>query len=445
MTSKSNTITRKEFITKSSIATAALTTFGPLAGSGKKMGNPIGANDRINVAVTGINSRGRSHIQAFSTMKNVRIKTLCDVDERLFADRLDRAEKNQGSRPGTETDVRRVLDDPEIDVLSDATPNHWHSLNTVWACQAGKDVYVEKPGSHNIWEGRKMVEAARKYNRIVQHGTQQRSNFAVKEAMQHLREGLIGEVYMARGLCFRMRGDIGNKPNIPVPDELHYDLWLGPAQYVPYSENHVHYNWHWQWEFGNGDIGNQGAHQMDVARWGLGVGLPTRVTSMGSMFLWDDAKTVPNAINTSYLFQKEGQRDKMLVFETRPWLTNGEHNTKIGVIFYGSDGYMVLNKGKYQTFLGQKEEPGPENESDDNHFANFIDAVRARDHHLLNADIYEGHLSASLSHIGLIATRLNKNLEFNPQTERFIGDDDANAAIYMKRNYRQPFVIPDEV
>ncbi|MEF8846810.1 MAG: Gfo/Idh/MocA family oxidoreductase, partial [Bacteroidales bacterium] len=345
-----------------------------------------------------------------------------------------------------EVDVRRVLEDPDIDAIAIATTNHWHALATVWACQAGKDVYVEKPGSHNVWEGRKMVEAARKYDRVVQHGTQIRSSKGIQEAIQHIRDGLLGEVYMARGLCYRWRGSIGKKPIKTPPKEVHYDLWLGPAQYEPYSESRVHYDWHWQWEYGNGDIGNQGVHQMDICRWGLGVEMPTRIASMGGMFLWDDDKEVPNVINSSFMFPNAGQKGKMMVFDTRPWITNDEKGAKVGVIFYGSEGYMVIDSySHYKTYLGRDEEPGPENDAGGDHYANFIEAVRARDRHLLNADIYEGHLSSSLCHLGLIATRLNKNLEFNPDTERFVGDQAANESIYLKRNYREPFVIPNKV
>ena len=447
MASKSKKISRRDFITRSTLATAGLATIGPMAVSNPRTRkNSIGANDRINIAVIGIGGRGGSHINAYANMDNVQVKTLCDIDERFFPDRVKETEKLQGSRPGTEVDVRRVLEDPDIDAISIATTNHWHALATVWACQAGKDVYVEKPGSHNVWEGRKMVEAARKYNRVVQHGTQIRSSKGIQEAIQHIRDGLLGEVYMARGLCYRWRGSIGKKPIKTPPKEVHYDLWLGPAQYEPYSESRVHYDWHWQWEYGNGDIGNQGVHQMDICRWGLGVEMPSRVTSMGGMFLWDDDKEVPNVINSSFMFPNAGKQGKMMVFDTRPWITNDEKGAKVGVIFYGSEGYMVIDSySHYKTYLGRDEEPGPENDAGGDHYANFIEAVRARDRHLLNADIYEGHLSSSLCHLGLIATRLNKNLEFNPDTERFVGDQAANESIYLKRNYREPFVIPNKV
>ncbi len=437
-------ITRREFLSRSSQAAAGVIAGSALLPSFVQGSQVLGANDQINLAVIGIRGRGGSLARGFAEKQNVRVKTLVDIDERVFPDRVKQIQEIQNSEPGTEVDMRRTFEDPDIDAVVIATPNHWHSLATIWACQAGKDVYVEKPGSHNVWEGRKMVEAARKYDRVVQHGTQIRSSVGIQEAIQHIRDGLLGEVYMARGLCYRWRGSIGKEPIKAPPKEVHYDLWLGPAQYEPYSENRVHYNWHWQWEYGNGDIGNQGVHQMDIARWGLGVELPSRVTSMGGMFLWDDDKEVPNVINTSFLYPDAGEKGKMLVFDTRPWMTNDEKGAKVGVIFYGSEGYMVIDSySHYKTYLGRDEEPGPENEAGGDHQANFIEAMRSRNRHLLTAEIYEGHLSSALCHLGLIATRLNRNLEFDPDIERFIGSEDANAM--LKRDYREPFVVPDKV
>ncbi|HKJ67023.1 MAG TPA: Gfo/Idh/MocA family oxidoreductase, partial [bacterium] len=430
MAEQETKLTRREFLSRSSRAAAGVVAGGALATSFAHGSQVLGANDQINVAVIGINGRGMSHARAFAEKENVRVKTLVDIDERLFPDKVKQVQERQGSAPGTEVDMRRTFEDPDIDAVSIATPNHWHSLATIWACQAGKDVYVEKPGSHNVWEGRQMVEAARKYNRVVQHGTQIRSSAGIQEAIQHIRDGLLGEVYMARGLCFRWRGSIGKEPIQAPPPEVHYDLWLGPAKYEPYSENRVHYNWHWQWEYGNGDIGNQGVHQMDIARWGLGVEHPSRLTSMGGMFLWNDDKEVPNVINSSFYYPDAGEQGKMLVFDTRPWMTNDEKGAKVGVIFYGSEGYMVIDSySHYKTYLGEDEEPGPENEAGGDHYENFLQAMRARDPNMLTAEIYEGHLSSSLCHLGLIATRLNKNLEFNPDTERFIGNEDANAML----------------
>ena len=267
-----------------------------------------GANDRVRVAICGLRGRGRSHLGGFLPQDGVEVVAVCDPDSRLFKPRVSEYFTKQNlPEPKVEQDVRKLLEDKDIDVVSIATPNHWHSLMTVWACQAGKDVYVEKPGSHNIFEGRKMVEAMNKYGRMVQHGTQIRSNPSIQEAIQHLRDGVIGEVYMARGLCYRWRDSIGLEQDCPVPEGVDYDLWLGPAKERPFNPNRFHYNWHYHWDYGNGDIGNQGVHQLDVARWGLGVGLPKRVTSMGNMYLFDDQKEVPNVITTCYDYPDAGR------------------------------------------------------------------------------------------------------------------------------------------
>jgi predicted dehydrogenase len=246
------------------------------------------ANDTIRVAVVGFRGQGGAHIREYGDMPKVEIAALCDVDESVIARRLKEMEERGLKKPATYTDLRRLLEDKSIDAISIATPNHWHALMGIWGCQAGKDVYVEKPASHNIWEGRKLVEAARKYKRIVQHGTNSRSAAATREGMKLLHDGLLGDIYMARGLCFKWRDTIGRAPEEPVPAGVHYDLWTGPAPMKPFTKNRFHYNWHWQWDYGNGDIGNQGIHEMDLARWGLGVKLPTKVHSMGGHFMFDD-------------------------------------------------------------------------------------------------------------------------------------------------------------
>ncbi len=401
----------------------------------------LGANDLIRVAVLGVNGRGKNHIQGFMELPGVEVVTICDPDIRVLEKRSQEFSEKYGKKVKVEQDLRKVFDDPEIDAVSIATPNHWHSLATIWACQAGKDVYVEKPGSHNVWEGRKMVEAAKKYNRIVQHGVQLRSSPALQEAVEHLRKGTLGNVYMARGLVFRWRADIGRKPVEPAPDYIDYDVWLGPAQERPFSRNFVHYNWHWQWAFGNGDVGNQGVHQTDMCLWGLGVELPEKITAMGGKFLWDDAKETPEVLSTSFLYP--GQK-KMIEFEVRPWCTNLEGGTGVGNIFYGSEGYMVIHGyGKYETFMGQKREPGPSGEESGNHYANFIEAVRSRDKSILNGPVETAHFSSALAHLGNISYRLGRVLEFDPETERFIRDDEANAL--LTRDYRKPFVVPEKV
>lgn len=414
-----------------------------------------GANDRINAAVLGVNGRGKSHIQSLMSLKNVQVTSLCDPDLNVLKIRKDAFNKEYNKDVAIEQDLRRIMDDKDIDVVSIASPNHWHALSVIWACQAGKDVYVEKPASHNIWEGRKMVEAARKYNRIVQHGVQLRSSPAVNEAINLMRDGYIGRVYMARGLVFRWRPSIGNKGFEPVPDGIDYDLWTGPAQKRPFTRNLVHYNWHWHWDYGNGDVGNQGIHETDLCMWGLDVGLPTEITSMGGKFLWDDAKEVPEVLTSIYNYPEEG---KIIQFEVRPWITNTEEGVSVGNIFYGEKGILVVDGyNKYKTYLGQNREIGKSGDDGEKaaseidrgaggttgHFANFIEAVRKQDSSLLNAPVETAHLSSGLAHLGNIAYRLNRVLSFDPNTEKFINDKEADKM--LTRDYRAPFVVPENV
>lgn len=435
-------INRREFIKKSSMA-AALT--------GISLWTPFnswaGANDRIRVAVAGIHGQGGSHIRNFARLKNVEVVALCDVDENQFPKRLKEMEEKGLKKPKLYTDIRKLLDDKDIDVVSFATPNHWHALGTIWACQAGKDVYVEKPLSHNIFEGRKLVEAAKKYKRIVQHGTQMRSSVGTQAAIKVLQTGQLGEIYMAKGLCYKWRKTIGHTPNEPVPKGVHYNLWLGPAPKGPFSRNRFHYNWHWHWDYGNGDIGNQGIHQMDVARWGLGVGFPKKVQSMGGHFMFNDDQETPNTQIATFEYPDE---KKLLVFEVRHWITNHEggvgegSSNNIGVIFYGSEGYMVVDSySSFKTFMGKKREPGPRAVAGGNHHQNFIHAVRNRRADDVNAKPEDGHISSALCHMANSAYRLGRTLEFDPKTEKYINDDEANKM--LARNYRKPFVVEENV
>ncbi len=297
------------------------------------------------------------------------------------------------------------------------------------------------------------MAAARKYNRIVQHGTNSRSGAAIREAMDKMREGVIGDVYMSRGLCYKWRDTIGKQPDGPVPAGVHYDLWLGPAPKRPFNPNRFHYNWHWNWDYGNGDIGNQGIHEMDIARWGLGVKLPTRVHAVGGHFMFDDDQQTPNTMISTFEFDKDGKK-VILVFEVRHWMTNheagiGEGGTRrssetIGNIFYGSKGYLAIaNYDKYKTFIGKDQEPGPSRSEGGNNWANFITAVRSRKMSDLNAEIEEGHLSAALVHLANISYRLGRSLDFDPAMQCFKNDEQANAM--LKRQYRAPFVVPDKV
>ncbi len=430
-----HSLSRRKFIEKTATAAAVISIPSIIPA------HAFGANDRVRAAVLGINGRGKNHIEGLQRLENVEVAYLCDPDESLLAKRSKEFEEKYGQKVGVEKDLRKIFDNKEVDVVTIAMPNHWHSLATIWACQAGKDVYVEKPGSHNIFEGRKMVEAARKYNRIVQHGVQLRSSAAIQEAIQHLRNGLIGKVYMARGLVFRWRPDIGNKGTEPVPSYLDYDLWTGPAQMRPFSRNIVHYNWHWHWDYGNGDVGNQGIHETDLCMWGLDVGLPEEITSMGGKFLWDDCKETPEIQTSIYHYPKE---KKIIQFEVRHWMTNAEDGASVGNIFYGDKGYMVI-KGydTYETYFGEKKEPGPARKAGGDHYQNFIDVVRSRDESKLNGPVETAHLSSALAHLGNIAYRTGRVLRFDPKTEKFIGDKEANAM--LTRKYRAPYLVPNKV
>ena len=414
---KKKSIDRRQFIKNTAVSAVALSipTFIPAS--------VFGANDRINIAVLGVNGRGKSHVNGFMNLPNVLVTTLCDPDMVICRQRAREFGEKYSTSFNTVQDFRTILDDRDIDAISIATPNHWHSLATIWACQAGKDVYVEKPGSHNIWEGRKMVEAAAKYDRIVQHGVQLRSSKAIQEAVQLLRDGYIGRVYMARGIVFRWRPDIGDKGFEPVPDGLDYDLWTGPAPKRPFTRNLVHYNWHWHWDYGNGDVGNQGIHETDLCMWGLDVGLPTKITSMGGKFLWDDSKEVPEVQTSVYHYPEER---KMIQFEVRPWCTNQEDGVDVGNIFYGEKGYMVINRyDSYKTYFGKERTPGKSGKEDGDHFKNFIDAVRAHDKTILNAPVETAHLSSGLAHLGNIAFRMGRVLTFDPSAEMFVNDPEA--------------------
>lgn len=422
-----------------------------------------GANERVRVAVIGIHGMGQNHIKSYQELPNVQVAALCDVDENLFPERLQNLFINK-NKPKLYTDIRKLLEDKDIDAVSIVTPNHWHALAAIWSIQAGKHVSVEKPCCHNIYEGRKLVEAARKYNVIVQDGAEQRSNPCALSAEKFLREGGLGEVYLSKGLCYKWRDTIGIKKDAPVPSGVNYDLWLGPATKRPFNPNRFHYNWHWNWEYGNGDMGNQGIHEMDIARWFLGVKLPTRVCAMGGHFMFDDDQNTPNTLMAMFEFPNPngaGDRKKILQFETRHWISNREDamwmksdprtstgymtssaNT-IGNLVYGSKGYMAKTVNDWQTYMGPNRRPGAKGGGLGNHYAGYIDAIRSADPSSFNKSIEEGFYTCALVHLGNISYRLGRSLEFDPVTMKFKNDDEANAM--LTRNYRKPFVVPEKV
>jgi len=401
------------------------------------------ANDTIRVGVVGIRSRGGDHIKGFANLPNVEVAALCDIDQNVLESRVKDVEKLGKRRPATYVDVRKLLEDKSIDAVTIAAPNHWHTLMTIWACQAGKDVYVEKPCSHNIFESRQIVAAAGKYQRIVQQGSQSRSSTALREAMQQMHGGLLGEVYMARGLCFKPRNTIGKTPVEPVPPGVDYDLWTGPAPLRPFTRNRFHYNWHWFWDTGNGDFGNQGIHEVDKCRWGLGVTYPTRVSATGGKVMFDDDQETPNVLMVNYEFEAGGKK-KLMVFEVRHWHTNSEGGSKVGNLFYGEKGYMVIDwYERAATFMGPKEEPGPSWRAGGDHYANFIQAMRSRKPSDLTCPIEEGAISCTLMHLGNISYRLGRSLRFDARTMSCPGDEEANRM--FTRDYRRPFVVPQQV
>lgn len=407
-------------------------------------------NEIVRVAVVGCGGRGSSHVSAWSGMKNVEVVALSDVDEAHIGNKVKGLEAKGLRKPTAYTDFRQLLDNKDIDVVSIATPNHWHALQTIWACQAGKDVYVEKPCSHNVFESQQIVAAARKYNRIVQQGSQSRSSPALREAVERLRSGEFGEIYMARGLCFKWRDTIGRTPEEPVPPGVDYDLWLGPAPKRLFTKNRFHYNWHWFWDTGNGDLGNQGIHEVDKARWGLGVTHPTKVSAIGGKFMFDDDQETPNTITATYEFDVDGKQ-KMMTFEVRHWISpheagisEGKPGNTIGNQFYGSKGYLVIdNYNKYYSFLGRDQQPGPTATQRDEHWANFMGAVRSRKREELTAEVEEGALSCNLVHLANISYRLGRTLHWDAAKMACINDDEANKL--LTREYRAPFVVPTNV
>jgi predicted dehydrogenase len=436
----------------------------------------MGANDRVRVGIVGLRGRGESHIRGFGSLPNAEIAALCDIDDNVMSERLAQVRK-MGFKPDTYFDVRKLLDDKSIDAISIATPHQWHALIAIWAMQAGKDVYIEKPCSHNLWEGKQLVRATAKYKRIVQHGTQSRSLPSMIDAVGKLQnDGVIGDIYLSRGLCFKWRDTIGHTPVSPVPAGVHYELWTGPAPLSPFTKNHFHYNWHWFWAYGNGDLGNQGIHQLDIARWGLGPGLgfPTKISAVGGKVMFDDDQQTPNVLNCSFEFERANHKPVLLEFEVRHWMTN--HEAEIGVarkastasgeraeggigpkegsynsvgnIFYGSKGYMAIdNASGYKTFLGQSQEPGPSAPlGKEDHFANFINCVISRKKEDLRAPIEEGHLSAGLAHLANVSYRLGRTLHFDPVSQMVKGDEEANHLLRDgDRGYRTPYVVPENV
>jgi predicted dehydrogenase len=477
-------VTRRRFLKHAAASTAfPLIT---IAGT-KASGRVLGSNDVIRVGVAGIHGQGNGHIGEYLKLKNVQITYLIDPDRSLFESRGKRIREKGGNGPKCVQDIRKALEDKELDVISIATPNHWHSLITIWACQAGKDVYVEKPMSHNVVEGRRCIEAAQRHGRLVQHGTQQRSSSFRANEIAAVQSGKYGRLLVSKGYCCKPRWSIGRKQPTTPPEQLAFDLWLGPAPKQPYHPNLVHYNWHWFWDFGNGEIGNQGVHEIDVARWAIPhATLPTRVWSLGGRFAYQDQGQTPNTQMAVYEFG-----DVKLVFEVRGLVGKDKRfGFKVLNEYYTNEG--KITGGQFYPHKGGKPEPlahFPVKVSPGGPWGSFIHAVRNRKVSDLNAPVEHGHFSSALCHLANISYRLGEKVPFNdkartlgdnryvvetfhnlqenmravgvklqdttyqlgrvlsfdPKNEHFVGEGADQANPMLTRSYRKPFVVPEKV
>lgn len=495
-------LTRRSFVKTAAVAGSAFAAAPAIGRAGTS------ANEKIGACIVGVNGRGNSHISAYLSDERTEIRAIVDVDEEVGNNRCEQIEKKQGLRPKFYTDMRKAFEDDSINIVSTATPNHWHALTGIWAMQAGKDAYVEKPVCHNVHEGTALIAAARKYNRMCQVGTQCRSSRAVKDAVAFIQAGGIGTCNFARGLCYKRRASIGALGDYPIPSNVNFDMWSGPAQFTDprLTRQKFHYDWHWQRMYGNGDLGNQGPHQTDIARWGLGVDThPNAILTYGGRLGYQAERKDPNYVdagdtgNTEVSIYDYG--DKCMVFETRGLnvddsaddeinkLFASTKGNKIGVIFYGSDGYVVQLSYGHCVAYDKEFNVTKEFKGGEDHFGNFISACQSRKMEDLNADVREGHLSAAVSHLGNISyymgesnkvsvedlqsvlkgvkslddnlatldrtvKHLEKNgvdlqkypialgaqLEFDPEKELFTNNSDANQ--YLTREYRAPYICP---
>ena len=494
-------ISRREFLSDSALAAAVFAAFGTGMTQSRlrAQGRPVTPNEKLGVLLVGCGGRGiGSHLEQFNKDNRTQIIYVCDPDPARAATAADKVEEAEGKRPKIIADMREALDDKSVDIVTCATANHWHALTGIWAMQAGKDAYLEKPICHNVMEGKSLIAAAKKYGRCCQVGSQCRSNPALLGAFKYAAEGKLGEIKLTRGLCYKRRPAIGPLGSYPVPEGLNYDIWSGPAPIVdPVTRPNFHYDWHWQRLYGNGDLGNQGPHQTDIARTLLGVNeFPSSVISYGGRLGYQAEKNDDNYVDAGDTANTEVsiynyRNGKTLVFETRGLETDPLLNAKVGVIAYGSEGYMVqLTYGDVAVFdLDGNEITRFVESNDDYHFNNFVDCVIAGTPEKLNADQRVGHLSAGLSHIGNISyylgeknyvsveegekivakipgnddnvatykrtiDHLAKNgvdfkktpismgeaLQFDPDTETFVGNDAANAM--LTREYRGEYVVP---
>jgi predicted dehydrogenase len=426
-------ISRRDFLHDSSLFAAALAATGAARAEEKAANAETPAPDgTLRIAVIGVNGRGRDHVRSLVGRPGCVVTTVCDADSAVIGPAMSLIAKRQGKPPAYQQDIRKVIEDRSIDAVTIATPNHWHALAAIWAMENGKDVYVEKPVSHNVREGRRVVDAARRYGRVCQAGTQSRSSTGMRAAMDFLHSGGIGKIRLARGLCYKFRPTIGKVDgDQPVPKTVNYDLWCGPAPVKPLHRKRLHYDWHWVWDTGNGDLGNQGIHEVDKARWGLGKQeFPRSVVSLGGRFGYvDDGETA----NTQVCVFDYG--DCELIFEVRGLPSTSPYPGKespkepgknfVGNVFYGSEGVLVCTSYTNAVAYNNDGEVIRRFSGGDDHFANFFRAVRSRKVEELNADILEGHLSSAVCHLGNVSYRLGTEQAFATKPSALDGDKEA--------------------
>jgi len=398
-----------------------------------------GPNDRLNVCMVGVRGRGSSLGLNFASLPDVQITHICDVFEPTAAAFAMQIAKKQKSMPKTEVDLRRVLDDKSVDAIVVATPDHWHALATIWGCQAGKHVYVEKPISNNVFEGRQMVSAARKFNRVVQVGTQSRSAPHYREAIDLVRNGRIGKVHMAKAHNSQLRRRVPAVPDSEIPKGLDWNIWQGPAPERPFNTNRYTYGWRWLWDYGTGDMGNDGVHDLDIARWGLDVDYPTEVNCTGDKLQFvGDIQETPDTQIVTYRFPN---KDAILVYEQRLWSPYFQEGFENGVVFYGTEGYVAIGRKSWK-LVEKKNKVVIDRQvefSDLHHLKNFVACIKSGDRP--NCDIEEGYRSTLLAHLGNLSFRVGRTLQFDSVTQNVINDEKANSL--LKRTGRGEFVIPE--
>ena len=435
---------RRSFLKKAALGSAAVTFGGVLPGFSAKSYNSIsGANERINVAAMGVNARGNAVAGNFAYQENCQVTHVCDVDSRAADKCIAAVEKIQKKRPKATGDFRKALEDKDVDALIVTAPDHWHAPAAILACKAGKHVYLEKPCSHNPREGELVVEAAKKYNRVIQMGNQRRSWPNVIAAIKELHDGTIGRPYFAKTWYSNNRGSIGVGKEVPVPEWLDYELWQGPAPRQPYKDNVIHYNWHWFWNWGTGEALNNGTHMVDLARWGLQVDYPTMVTSAGGRYRYQDDWETPD---TQVITLDFGNKSS-ITWEGRSCNGHQVEGSSVGVIFYGENGALQIDGGNsYKVFdlknkviknvendikVDPRNAVNPSQQLDAFHIINFFDGIRKNKPQA--ADILGGHKSTLLVQLGNIAQRSGETLKIDPQNGHIVGSREA--VKYWSRDY----------